>query len=66
MRKENVMDQHFIARWNLENLFDVEGSLSRPDYLATRLASELKDWTAEVLAKKIAQLAWVIKQMNGG
>ncbi|MCH8013110.1 MAG: endonuclease/exonuclease/phosphatase family protein [Candidatus Marinimicrobia bacterium] len=60
------MDQHFIAWWNLENLFDVEGSPDRPDYVAKRLASELKGWTAEVLDKKIAQLSWVIKQMNDG
>ena len=60
------MTNHFIAWWNLENLFDVEGSADRPDYLAQMLANELKDWTAGVLDKKIAQLAWVIKQMNGG
>ncbi|GAG02021.1 unnamed protein product, partial [marine sediment metagenome] len=62
------MDQHFIAWWNLENLFDVEGTppLDRPEWLASALASELRGWTAEVLAKKIAQLAWVIKQMNAG
>jgi len=30
------MDQHFIAWWNLENLFDVEGTLppDRPEWLA--------------------------------
>ena len=62
------MDQHFIAWWNVENLFDVEGTPppDRPEWLASALASELKGWTAEVLAKKIAQLVWVIKQMNNG
>ena len=62
------MTNHYIAWWNLENLFDAEDAPPerRPDYLAERLASVLKDWTAEVLDKKIAQLAWVIKQMNGG
>lgn len=62
------MDQHFIAWWNLENLFDVEGTLppDRPEWLASALANELQGWKAEVLDKKIAQLAWVIKQMNGG
>ena len=60
------MNQHFIAWWNLENLFDVDGSPRRPDYLASTLANELKGWTVDVLAKKIAQLASVIKQMNGG
>jgi hypothetical protein len=62
------MDQHFIAWWNVENLFDVEGTLppDRPEWLASTLRSELEDWDAVVLDKKIAQLAWVIKQMNGG
>ena len=60
------MDQHFITWWNLENLFDAEGSPDRPDYLAKRLASELKGWTEEVMQKKIAQLVSVIKQMNAG
>ena len=60
------MNNHFIAWWNVENLFDVENSRNRPEYLASQLANELKGWTAEVLDKKIAQLAWVIKQMNGG
>ena len=62
------MDQHFIAWWNLENLFDVEDTPppDRPEWLASALANELKGWTAEVLAKKIARLVWVIKQMNSG
>ena len=62
------MDKHFIAWWNLENLFDVEGTPppDRPEWLDSQLRSELEGWTAEVLAKKIAQLAWVIMQMNDG
>ena len=62
------MTNHFIAWWNLENLFDLEDTLppDRPEWLASRLANELKDWDADVLAKKIAQLASVIKQMNNG
>ncbi len=62
------MDQHFIAWWNLENLFDVEGTLppDRPEWLASTLASELRDWDQAVLDRKISQLASVIKQMNGG
>ena len=62
------MNNHYIAWWNLENLFDVEDAppSRRPDWLAKQLAKELTDWDAAVLDKKIAQLAWVIKQMNGG
>ncbi len=35
-RTTTVMDQHFIAWWNLENLFDEEGSpdpSDRPEWL---------------------------------
>ncbi len=35
------MDQHFIAWWNLENLFDVADSPDRPQWLANQLRSEL-------------------------
>ena len=38
----------------------------RPAYLAKTLARELKGWDQDVLDQKIAQLARVIKQMNGG
>lgn len=31
------MDQHYIAWWNLENLFDVEDSPDRPEWLASQL-----------------------------
>jgi len=60
------MDQHFIVWWNLENLFDVEGSPYRPEWLASELRSEPEGWTAAVLQQKINNLAWVIKQMNSG
>ncbi len=60
------MDEHFIAFWNLENLFDVSTSADRPDYLKTKLKGELKGWTATVLKKKIVQLAKIIVQMNDG
>lgn len=60
------MPDHFISFWNLENLFDVESSPTRPDWLQSRLAGELAGWTAQVLDKKLSQLAHIIKQMNGG
>ena len=60
------MPQHFIAFWNVENLFDTSTSDARPEWLQKELKSELKGWTKAVLAKKISQLARIISQMNGG
>lgn len=60
------MDMHFIAFWNVENLFDVASSSHRPDYLQKKLNNELKGWTAAVLERKISQLVKIIVQMNGG
>ena len=65
---EKIFDPsaHYFAWWNVENLFDVEDSPARPEWLQSRLRAELRGWTAEVLAKKISQLAWVIRQINDG
>ena len=60
------MESHYVAFWNLENLFDRESSPDRPDYLQSQLAKELDGWTAVILNKKIKQLAKIIKQMQGG
>lgn len=59
-------EKHFIVWWNLENLFDVENSPHRPDWLASELRSELRGWTEGVLQRKIGNLTRVIKQMNSG
>ena len=56
---------HHIYWWNLENLFDINNSPDRPDWLQRRLRSELKGWTASVLNKKLANLADIIRRMNG-
>ncbi len=60
------MPRHNIAFWNLENLFDVAGSPRRSDKLDRVLRSELSGWTQAVLDRKIAQLASVIRRLNGG
>ena len=60
------MSVHYIAWWNVENLFDVENSTERPDWLQSKLAAELKGWNEAVLGRKIAQLASVISAMNQG
>ena len=62
------MTSHHIAWWNLENLFDERDAPTtrRPESLARKIKADLKEWTPEVLAKKIEQLAWAISQMNDG
>src|SRR5512134_879648 len=60
------MSSYCVAFWNVENLFDVDGSPERPEWLQRALARELAGWNASVLATKIDQLAHIIRQMNGG
>lgn len=60
------MTEHYIAWWNVENLFDSSASKDRPEWLKSKLRSELKGWTAAVRDKKIKQLSTVIKRMNNG
>ena len=60
------MPSYYVAFWNVENLFDVDGSPLRPEWLQRALARELAGWNAEVLDLKIGQLARIIRQMNGG
>jgi len=56
--------KYYIAWWNLENLFDIEDSTDRPDWLQKKLKRELAGWDVSVLDKKISNLASIIKQMN--
>ncbi|MFQ6026598.1 MAG: endonuclease/exonuclease/phosphatase family protein [Dehalococcoidia bacterium] len=58
------MPNHFVAFWNLENLFAPEGFPDREPWLAQRLASDLRGWTQELFETKIEQLASIIRQMN--
>ena len=60
------MTDYFIAWWNVENLFSVEGDPNRIPWLADKLKGELKGWSRTVLDKKLAQLAKVISSMNAG
>lgn len=61
-----IMPDHYVAWWNVENLFDLTSSQHRSVRLQTRLRSELKGWTAPVLNAKLRQLASIITQMNAG
>ena len=60
------MAEHFIAWWNLENLFDIQRSQDRPVWLKKSLARELNGWNASVLNRKLSQLASIIMKMNDG
>jgi hypothetical protein len=58
------MNTYYITWWNVENLFDIEGSVDRPDYMRSRLRSELKGWDASVLDQKLNQLTSIIRKIN--
>ena len=58
------MLDHYVAWWNVENLFETSSFAGRSDRLHAALRSELVGWTAVVLARKIAQLASILVQMN--
>ena len=60
------MTNHFVAFWNLENLFAPEGFADREPWIAQRLASDLAGWTQALFDTKIDQLVSIISQMNGG
>lgn len=58
------MAKHHIYWWNLENLFDIEGSPRRSEFLNNHLGSELHGWNATVLDKKISNLTSIISKFN--
>jgi len=60
------MTDHFVAFWNLENLFAPEGFPGREPWIAARVRSDLEGWSEQLFEQKLAQLATVIEQMNGG
>lgn len=57
---------HFIAFWNLENLFAPEDYNQREPWIASRLKNDLKGWTEQLFDTKIAQLVSIIHKMNQG
>jgi predicted extracellular nuclease len=59
------MPNHFVAFWNLENLFAPEGFPAREPWIAKQMKSDLKGWTQALFDTKIDQLALIIRQMNG-
>jgi endonuclease/exonuclease/phosphatase family metal-dependent hydrolase len=57
---------YYVAWWNLENLFDEENSPRRTDKVARAIKNDIAGWTPALRDRKVAQLASVITQMNGG
>ncbi len=55
---------HRFYWWNLENLFDIENSPRRSDFLERTLDSELRGWTQSILDTKINNLTSIITQFN--
>jgi len=53
-----------IAWWNLENLFDTFDSPHRPEWLQSKLNSELQGWDQQVLEMKLTNLASILRKMN--
>ncbi|MFZ5939826.1 MAG: endonuclease/exonuclease/phosphatase family protein [Bacteroidota bacterium] len=62
------MEKHFIAWWNVENLFDEKDAPPdrRPDDVKRKIIADLSDWTPAVLDRKLQNLAGIITQMNSG
>jgi hypothetical protein len=63
-----MTSQYQFAFWNLENLFDIESAppKRRDDKVKRAIGNDIKGWTQALLARKVAQLASIICQMNGG
>lgn len=60
------MTDHLIAFWNLENLFGPEDHAPRIEWIKSRIANDLRGWTAALYQRKLDQLAKIIGQMKGG
>ncbi len=59
---------HYVAWWNLENLFDEENAppSRRSDKVFRAIGNDIAGWTPALRDRKAEQLASVIAQMNGG
>lgn len=57
-------NEYYLAWWNVENLFDLENSPDRHDWMQKIVAKELAGWNENRLGIKIKQLASVINSMN--
>lgn len=60
------MPEHYLAFWNVENLFAPEDFPDRPAWLQRRVGADLEGWTEALFERKVSQLAHIIGQLNGG
>ncbi len=60
-----MTDSLFLAMWNVENLFDVEGA-KRPKKIRRIIAKDIAGWNEQLLDAKLRQLSIVIRSMNSG
>ena len=58
------MSNHYLTWWNLENVYDSQGSTHRPAWAEMEWRKELQGWTAEVLQKKLDNLTSIIHRIN--
>ncbi len=58
--------EYHIAFWNVENLFDIEGSPRREEKVARAIGADIAGWTQSLLDKKVSQLSTIISKMNNG
>lgn len=57
---------YFVAFWNLENLFAPQDFPDREPWIAEAMHQDLQGWTMQLFERKVAQLASIVVQMNGG
>lgn len=60
------MKDHYLAFWNLENLFGPEDHPPRIAWIKSRIANDLRGWTPALYQRKLTQLARIVAQMNAG
>lgn len=60
------MAEHYLAFWNVENLFGPEDHPPRIPWIADRVARDLEGWTEALYRQKLSQLAAIIARMNVG
>lgn len=60
-----MINELFIAFWNVENLFDVE-TADRSEKIRKLIARDIAGWDEVLLGAKLGQLSKVIRSMNAG
>ncbi len=60
-----MASQYYVASWNLENLFDTEDA-PRTDKVRRAIGKDIVGWNANLLNRKVSQLASIIRKMNNG